>query len=659
MDADLRETPGYLAVEAFFRRVLEPGFGRIANPGDPRVSPDGGLIAFRGEVLERLEGHAKGRVCLVDAAGGEVRVLPDATDDDQPRWSPDGSVLTFRSDRAEEGRHTLWAADAPGFEPARALAEVPGVVEEHAWSPDGTAILALVAGAAAERSDAVGSGTVGGRAGDAPAWLPEVETSEHDEDARRRLFAIDPVAGTARVVSPPELNVWEAAWCGPATVAAIVSEGGGEADWYGARLSAIEVATGAERVLLRTDVQLGWVTASPSGGRVAVVEARCSDRLVVGGVLRLLDPAGGEPALEVDTAGADVTWLAWGEEDRLLAVGVRGLDSVLLDVDPGTGVATERWSSSEFAGSGLFMHGAPLGDGAVLPLQSHDRPPSLVAVEAGALRPVVETAHQGTDLLRAAIGERRAVSWRAPDGQSIDGILTLPHGEPPFPLLVHVHGGPVWAFQDFFPSTLRALEYDRGYATLEPNPRGSWGRGREFIEAVVGDMGGADAADILAGVDHVIGLRLADPARVGVTGGSYGGYMACWLPVVDDRFAAAVAVSPVTDWFSERFESNLGSWAVQFLGGDVPERQRHYRDRSPVFAGDRLRTPTLLTAGAKDRATPSGQAVEFHRALKERGIPTELVRYPLEGHGVRDLPAAIDAAARVLAWFDRYLSPGA
>ena len=102
-----------------------------------------------------------------------------------------------------------------------------------------------------------GSGTVGGRAGDAPAWLPEVETSEQDEDARRRLFAIDPVSGTSRVVSPPELNVWEAAWCGPATVAAIVSEGGGEADWYGARLSAIDVATGAERVLLRTDVQLG------------------------------------------------------------------------------------------------------------------------------------------------------------------------------------------------------------------------------------------------------------------------------------------------------------------------------------------------------------------------------------------------------------------
>jgi dipeptidyl aminopeptidase/acylaminoacyl peptidase len=655
VDADLRTTPGYRSVEAFFRRLLEPGFGRIADPGDPRVAPDGRLIAFRGEILEALEGHAKGRVCLVDADGGEIRVLPGAADDDQPRWSPDGSVLTFRSDRAAEGLHALWATDGPDFDPARPLPAVPGVVEEHAWSPDGGSILAIVAGAAAERSDAVGSGTVGPR-GDVPAWLPEIETSEEGDDTRRRLFALEPSAGTSRAVSPAKLNVWEAAWCGSDTVVAIVSEGGGEADWYGAHLSAIDVATGEERVLL--------TTASPSGAVAAVVEARCSDRLVVGGEVILVDPAGG-PARRVDTAGVDVAWLAWGAEDRLLALGIRGLESVLLDVDARAGVATERWSSREFTGASLFMQGAPLGSGAVLALQSHDRPPSLVVIQpppegdgaTATVRPLVQTVHTGTEAARAAIADRRPVAWDAPDGQRIEGILTLPHGDPPFPLIVQVHGGPVWAFQDFWPSTLRSLEYDRGYATLEPNPRGSWGRGRGFVEAVVGDMGGADAADILAGIDHVIGLGLADPRRVGVTGGSYGGYMACWLPIVDHRFAAAVAVSPVSDWFSERLESSLGSWAVQFLGGDLPEREQHYRDRSPVFGGDRLRTPTLLTAGTKDRATPPGQAVEFHRILREHGVPTQIVRYPLEGHGVRDLPAAIDAATRLLAWFERFMPP--
>ena len=656
MDADLRETPEYRAVEAFFRRMLEPGFGRIADPGDPRVSPDGRLIAFRAEMLDRLEGHAVGRVCLVASDGSQLRTIAAAAhDDDQARWSPDGAVLTFRSDRGVPGRHALWALDAPAFEHPHALPDLPGVVEDHAWSPAGSSILALVAGARAERSDAVGSGTVGGR-GDAPPWLPEVESSEEADDTRRRLYTIDPDGGTVVAASPAELNVWEACWCGPGRVAAVVSEGGGEGDWYGARLSTIDVATGSERVLRRSEVQLGCVSASASGGCVAVVEARCSDRLVVAGDVLLLDPVDGRTR-QVDTAGADVAWLAWSGEDRLVAIGVRGLDTVVLDIDPAAGTSAERWSTPEFGGASHFLGGAALAGGVVLPLQSHARPPSLVAVEKGEVRPLVTTANEGTAVVRATIAERRALSWEAPDGLRIDGLLTLPHGTPPFPLILQVHGGPVSAFQDFWPSGLRALLYDRGYATLEPNPRGSWGWGRGFVEHVIGDMGGADAGDLLAGIDDVVGLGLVDPARLGVTGGSYGGFMACWLPVVDPRFAAAVAISPVSDWFSERYESNLGSWAVEFLGGDVAEREAHYRERSPVFAGNRLRTPTLLTAGTRDRATPPGQAVEFHRVLKERGVPTEVVRYPLEGHGVRDLPAAIDLATRVLLWFERFMPP--
>jgi dipeptidyl aminopeptidase/acylaminoacyl peptidase len=170
-------------------------------------------------------------------------------------------------------------------------------------------------------------------------------------------------------------------------------------------------------------------------------------------------------------------------------------------------------------------------------------------------------------------------------------------------------------------------------------------------------MGGADAQDLLAGIDHVVSLGLADPERVGVTGGSYGGFMSAWLPCIDQRFRAAVAISPVTDWYSERFDSNLGTWASDFLGGDPVTREAHYRERSPVFAAGWNRTPTLLTAGANDRATPTGQAVEFHRALREHGVTTDVALYPLEGHGVRDHPAGIDLLARTVAWFERFMPP--
>ena len=148
--------------------------------------------------------------------------------------------------------------------------------------------------------------------------------------------------------------------------------------------------------------------------------------------------------------------------------------------------------------------------------------------------------------------------------------MTLPHGDGPFPLILDVHGGPVWAFADSWPGTFMGFLLSRGFALLQPNPRGSWGRGRDFASQVVGDMGGADAQDLLAGVDHVLEMGIADPGKIGVLGGSYGGFMAALLPCLDQRFAAAVSLSPVTDWYSERFDSNLGTWVQDFMGG--PDR---------------------------------------------------------------------------------------
>jgi dipeptidyl aminopeptidase/acylaminoacyl peptidase len=418
----------------------------------------------------------------------------------------------------------------------------------------------------------------------------------------------------------------------------------------------IEVATGIDRTVLESDVQLGWVQASPDGGRLAVVEALCSDRLVVAGDVLLLDPEGGD-VVRVDTSHVDVAGIAWRDDERLLAIGIRDLDSVVLDVDAKAGTATERWMSHEACG-GLFVSAAPVGEGFVTVMQSAARAPELVVIgEDGSETTIVRTSHAGTELIRSSIGSRRSLAWTAPDGLEISGILTLPAGEPPFPLILAVHGGPVWAYQDLWPGVFGALMASRGYAILMSNPRGSWGKGRAFAAHVVGDMGGADAQDLLAGIDHMVSLGVADPERIGVTGGSYGGFMSAWLPCIDQRFRAAVAISPVTDWFSERFDSNLGSWASDFLGGDPIARQDHYRDRSPVFFADRNRTPTLLTAGANDRATPVGQAVEFHRALREHDVPSDVVRYPLEGHGVLDIPAAIDLITRSLSWFERFMPP--
>ena len=167
-------------------------------------------------------------------------------------------------------------------------------------------------------------------------------------------------------------------------------------------------------------------------------------------------------------------------------------------------------------------------------------------------------------------------------------------------------------------------------------------------------MGGADSHDVLSGVDHLVAHRRRRPRPDRRLGGSYGGFMAAWLPAIDDRFKAAVSCSPVTDWVSQHFTSSLADWDAEFVGGD-PTDPAVFGRFSPVMRADHLTTPTLLTAGLQDRATPTGQAIEFWQALRLQGVPAEVVIYPQEGHGVRSFPARTDFLTRIVDWFDTYL----
>lgn len=657
MERDLSDTPLFKDVEAFFRSVLEPGFGAATPAGDPVPSPDGRSIAFRGTRLDRMEGHPMGRICLVAADGAGLRQVTDGPNDDaEPRWSPDGTGLSFRSDRASKGRHQLYVLDVGLPAEARQLGALPGTVEWHRWSAEGDRILAGVAGSAAEQADALGSGTLGGEQ-DLPAWMPDVESVDDADAERRSLWLVDARDGEARKVSADARNVWEADWCGPGHAVVVASDGAGEDAWYGAGVSLIDLATGEERPLASSDVQFGWVAASPAGDRVAVIEAICSDRVVVCGDLRVIDLSSASTA-PVDLGGVDASRVVWLDDDRLLVFGRRGLDSVVLHVTPDGGTVRELWTTTGSVGELYHPSGAPFGDGVTMLTSSHRRPPAIVVVDGnGAEREVAAPRHAGHEVVLGAIGAREVLRWTAPDGLAVEGLVTVPPGNGPFPLVVDVHGGPIGNVDDGFPRTIDALLLSRGFAILEPNPRGSTGRGQDFARRVVGDMGGLDVDDVLAGVDAAVGAGHADPERLVLTGGSYGGFMAAWIPTRDGRFKASVSISPVTDWWSERFDSSLGAWVGGFLGGEPHDRAEEYTGRSPVLHAATVTTPVLLSAGRHDRATPVGQAVEYYRALREHGVPAEVVLYPQEGHGVGEFPAILDLATRTIAWFERFLPP--
>ena len=297
MDRDLRGTPAFELVKEHYRKLYEPMFGRIHAPAEgwpfgpavPQPSPDGTRFLFEGERIDGLEEDPLTRIVLAETDGAPVREITFGPGDDVfPRWSPDGRWISFHSDRVLRGRRQLYLLGAGELGEPHALPEVPGTIEFHSWSPDGTRVLIGAAGIGADHSGASGSGTVVVDV-ELPVWMPEVQSRENRDVEARRLYLLDVESGELARVGAEELNVWEASWCGNDALAIVATESAAETDWYHASLRVIDLKTGEDHVLLEGDAAFGLPTGSPDGRLIAVVEAVCSDRLLVAGDVMLVE----------------------------------------------------------------------------------------------------------------------------------------------------------------------------------------------------------------------------------------------------------------------------------------------------------------------------------------------------------------------------------
>jgi dipeptidyl aminopeptidase/acylaminoacyl peptidase len=264
--------------------------------------------------------------------------------------------------------------------------------------------------------------------------------------------------------------------------------------------------------------------------------------------------------------------------------------------------------------------------------------------------------------IRWGIQER--LSWPAPDGLEIEGLLILPPGQGradgPFPMVTMIHGGPYsrWADQ------LMASWWSwgqwlaaAGCAVFHPNPRGSQGRGQEFAAMVAGAVGQDEWTDTLAGIDWLVAAGVADPARLGIAGWSHGGFVAAWAVTQTDRFRAAVMGAGIADWAMQvgvgeqgRAEASLGG----SFGWEGPGPHRHDQ-LSPISHATKVSTPVLILHGEDDTNVPVGQAIYFHRALIQLGVDHELVIYPGENHSFSERSHQIDVLERVRSWFMHWL----
>jgi dipeptidyl aminopeptidase/acylaminoacyl peptidase len=221
------------------------------------------------------------------------------------------------------------------------------------------------------------------------------------------------------------------------------------------------------------------------------------------------------------------------------------------------------------------------------------------------------------------------------------------------PLIALIHGGPTGAWESSIESWGQLLA-GRGYAIFYPNIRGSVGYGEKFIESNRADWGGADFKDVISGIDELVAKNIADPARLGIGGWSYGGYMSEWAITQTTRFRAAVSGAGMANLISEYGTEQHPSYDEWFWG--VPyEKPTGFLNSSPFLYVKNAKTPTLILQGDVDPVDPLGQSRELYRGLKRYGVETELVVYPREPHSFQEEKHLLDRLNRIVAWYDKYM----
>jgi dipeptidyl aminopeptidase/acylaminoacyl peptidase len=638
------------------RAPFKPGtMLTLRTPLDAQISPDGRFVAFLLNEYVRDRPKARPRLWLAPVEGGEARPIAQATGEDRgedscPRWSPDSRQIAFLSTREQSSRDIkqVYVATLDGdvSGEARKVCSLPNGAESLAWSPDGKSIAFVALEGAEPGSD--------------PLVLGSQAAGRH-----RRLWTVRPESDTPEPVTSPEVTIWEYAWS-PQSDRLVVfcSDGPNETDYYRGQLGVVPAGGGAVRQLTRLTRQASALAWSPDGTRIGYVSGEWSDRGIVGGDVYVISAEGGKPANLTPGARLSPSWLRWLPDGKtLLYAAWEGVTHQIGLLDEASGKMT------------------PLQRDFVIGDFSWPR----LSVSAGATRIAVTHCVSGQHHFDIFAGdlEGRSLSWRrltrlnpiaeetiatAPteritytgaDGWEIEALFNPPtappeQGKPPLALLVH--GGPSSAWVDNWSGGyLTQMLCGAGYAVLRPNPRGSMGYGVAFADAVLGDMGGKDFEDLLAGVEEVSRRALADGERVAILGWSYGGFMVAWAVSQTTRFKAAMMGAGVSDYHSFHAQTNIPDWDMRFLMADPLEDPEAYRARSAITFAKNVTTPTLILHGEKDLCVPVNQAYAFHAALRERGVPVELAVYPREGHGVQEREHVQDMEERILRWLERFL----
>jgi dipeptidyl aminopeptidase/acylaminoacyl peptidase len=594
------------------------------------------LAAVESDAAANASATPHGRIVVRDAAGAVVQTI-------DPCAACSYSGLAFGADGTlvflarQKGATRLMAA-AGGR--TATLATVDGIAQEPRFSPDGRRIALLVILGARKEAGATQAGVR--------------QVGEIGEQSDEQRIAIVPARGGAlRPVSPADRYVYEYDWTpdGGGFVATS-APGNGDNNWWVAELDRIDAATGAVQRIAAPRLQMNQPRVSPDGRTVAFIGGLMSDFGSIGGDVYTVPLAGGEPRdLTPDYRGS-FTSLLWGRAG-LAASALIGDRMAVVPLDPARGPVEPAWSAPMAIAAGDAKFARSLdGRWVAFVGQDYEHAPAIFAGPATAPRAVSHDNDGWAPLVTA-----RSLSWKS-GPYTVQGWLLAPRALPAgkAPMVTVVHGGPAAANVPSFVWQGSNADLARaGYYLFLPNPRGSYGQGEAFTRANMRDFGGGDLKDILAGIDAAERAAPIDDARLGLMGGSYGGFMAMWANTQTHRFRAIVAGAGLSNWISYYGTNGIDQWMIPFFGKSAYDDPDAYWAVSAIRTIKSARTPTFIYVGERDIEVPPTQSVEYWHALREMNVPTSLVIYPGEGHGIRGPENATDVRRRTVAWFDRWL----
>ncbi|HEX4438629.1 MAG TPA: S9 family peptidase [Thermoanaerobaculia bacterium] len=645
---------------------------RLRSVSDPQVSPDGRWVAYTVRTTDAKDDKRYSDIWMTSMDGKETtRLTTRKENESTPRWSPDGRFLAFLSSRDDANEESqLWLLPRAGGE-AEKITERSGGIEDYDWSPDGKRLVLV-----GEDPD--------------PDSTPSADAKDKDKDKdkkasktkkpividryqfkedvtgylgkkREHLYLLDLATHKIEPLSSGEYDERQPSWSPDGKTIAFVSKRGADPDrtdnWD---VFAVEPRAGASPRALTTyegsDNDPGWgsrLAWSPDSRWIAYVQGG-PDKLIYYGLhkLALLPAAGGAPRILTSTLDRNAESPAFTPDGGTILFRLEDDGSVNLASVPAAGGAVKRLVTGRRVVSRLATGG---GKTALL-ISAPDSPAEVYAFD-GSVEPRRLSTQNDALMAELRLGAVSETKFKSKDGTEIHGFLVTPpdyEAGRKYPTILRIHGGPVGQHENAFEDEWQWLAAN-GYVVVAANPRGSSGRGEEFQRAIYADWGHRDTEDVVGAVDDAIAKGIADPNRLGVGGWSYGGILTNYVIASDTRFRGATSgagssnflASYGTDQYIREYEQELGPpWKTP----DVWIKLSY-----PFLHADRIRTPTLFLCGEADFNVPLLNSEQMYQALRSLGIPTQLVIYPGQFHGIRKPTYVRDRYERYVAWYDKYV----